>query len=256
MMVSEKYRVLYTPIAKCACTSLKTMMVQLEDIKHARKILKLGVHRVTDKFNTGMHLKDLPKERVLEIRTSDEYYKFAVIRDPVKRIISAYTEKFVVNRRNEPNHLHTRPTVRVIQQLDTPDMDRSVTFRQFVEHITAQEPADLDVHWTPQHICLRGVPRYNRIYRVEQLNELKATLENWTGVNVNLGKLNASTNTASRESDPGAREFVDLLPAQLEAHGKLSSAMFMEPELVRMLEDYYAEDCTLYQAASTENTSA
>ena len=34
MMVSEKHRVLYSPVAKCACTSLKTMMVNLAGLEH------------------------------------------------------------------------------------------------------------------------------------------------------------------------------------------------------------------------------
>lgn len=247
-MVSESHKVLFSPIAKCACTSLKTMMVHLAQVEQAERILKLGVHRVTDKFNTGMHLKDLPKKRALDIRNSTQYYKFAVIRDPIKRAISAYTEKFVVNRLVKANHLHTKKVVKSVQGKENPDLDLGITFRQFVEFVTSQEQATLDPHWIPQCFYLRGVLKHDAIYRVDQLDKLKAKLESWTGVEIKLGQLN--TSTLPPDSNIATTSYtgiaVDMLPTQLEEMGELYPEMFMEDELVEVLRHFYQQDYKLY----------
>jgi hypothetical protein len=249
IMISDKHRVLYSPIAKCACTSLKTMMVQLAGVKHAREIIRLGVHRTTDKFNTGMQLKDQPRDHVMDILKSENYYKFAVIRDPVRRIISAYTEKFVVNRLNEGNKLHTGEVVQSVQSRLDPDMDVGITFRQFVNFLVSREPLDLDPHWAPQHSYLRGVVCYNRIYRVDQLDELKSTLEAWTHTKIKLRQLNTSASPSNQHIIDGSdgSAAVNLLPAQLQAMGKLSADMFMDQELIDVLKQYYAKDESLFQ---------
>jgi hypothetical protein len=250
-LISERHRVLYTPIAKSACTSLKTMMVQLEGVAHSDEIIRLGVHQVIDVFNTGMLLKNLPLARAMEIIDAEDYYKFAVIRNPVTRAISAYTEKFVIGRMAPKNHLHTYQVVRSIQSGLEPDMDRGITFRQFVDYLIAQEPHTLDPHWLPQHHYLCGIPCYNRVYAVEQLDQLKTALENWTGTAINLGQLNASVSSRGDDRHTGlaADNAVDLFPAELEATGRLATDYFVDAELTGALKQYFAEDCALYEKA-------
>ena len=89
MMVSESHKLLYIPVAKCACTSLKSMMVRLAGVDRPEIAIELGVHLVTDHFNTGVQLKDKPIELAREILASDQYFKFSVIRDPFERLVSA-----------------------------------------------------------------------------------------------------------------------------------------------------------------------
>jgi hypothetical protein len=250
-MLSERYRILYSPIAKCACTSLKTMMVQLEAAKKSQEIVRLGVHQVTDAFDTGMLLKNLPLARAKEILESDDYYKFAVIRDPINRAISAYIEKFVIQRTTVMNQLHTKHVVRSVQSGVDPDMERGITFRQFVEFLVAQEPDTLDPHWVPQHHYLRGVPCYTGIYNIHQLARLKQALEEWTATSINLGQLNTSV----ASPDSSAASAVDLFPAALEASSKLSPGFFMDQELTKALRQYYAEDDALFQKTLESNSS-
>ena len=254
-VVSEKHKVLFAPIGKSACSSLKTMMVKLAEPQYGKHILRLGVHGVTDRFNTGMHLKDLPKKRALDILDSTDFYKFAVIRDPVKRAISAYTEKFVINRTGPLNQLHSAPIVKLVQNEEFPDYDRGITFREFVEFITSQDPATLDSHWSPQHLALRGVPEFDAIFRLDQLAHLKVSLERWTGTEIEIGQLNTSVQVAQPASSGAAGSAADLLPTELTKMKALNSEMFMSNDLVEKLEQYFKEDFELYNKCSKPGTS-
>jgi Sulfotransferase family len=249
-MISEQHKLLFTPIAKCACTSLKSMMVQLAQVPHAKEILRMGVHRVTDEFNTGMHLKDLPLSAAQEIIEGEDYYKFAVVRDPIKRVISAYTEKFLINRLRENNKIHTGKVVRAVQATSNPDMSKGITFREFVHFIVSKTPAELDPHWAPQYLRLASIPHYDRIYRVDQMNELMMALEERIGTKVSLDKLNSSIASPTSDSldKPPPGEVIDMPPCQLQELGELHSDMFMAVDVVPDLELYYAEDAALYQS--------
>ena len=254
--VSERHKVLFAPIGKSACSSLKTTMVKLVEPRDGQHILRLDVHGVTDRFNTGMQLKDLPKKRALDILDSTDYYKFAVVRDPVKRAISAYTEKFVVNRTKAQNQLHSGPIVQAVWNEEFPDYDRGITFRQFVEFITSQDPMTLDSHWIPQHLALRGVPEFEAIFRLDQLAELKVSLERWTRTEIEIGQLNKSVQVAhSVGGGCAAGGAADLLPTELTKMKTLSSEMFMGNALVKKLEQYFKEDFELYNKCSKPGTS-
>lgn len=246
--VCPKEKLLYAPIAKCGCTSLKRLMVELSELDHTELILKHDVHRVTDVFVTGAQLKDHTNETIQTIINSDDYYKFAVVRDPVRRIISAYTEKFLVNRLTNANLLHTIDVLRQIRCESRPDLNAGVSFRSFVNFLTASPPQRLDPHWAPQHLFLHGVNRFNAIFTMEQMDELAKQLSAITGKDIQLGKHNASVAHGSLErSQPG--RYADTLPSDLDNIEGISSEDFMAPDLVEALEHYYQEDVKLYLAA-------
>ncbi len=172
MMVDERHRLLYIPVAKCACTSLKSMMVKLAGIEQPETAILLDVHRVTDRFNTGALLKDKPIELARAILAAEDYTKFTVMRDPLERLVSAYMEKFVYNRRLRQNRLHIRPVLRAVRGGETVAADPGISFREFVTYILARDPYDLNPHWRPQHLYFLGVPHLTRVFRLENIEAL------------------------------------------------------------------------------------
>lgn len=244
MMVSEQHKLLYIPVAKCACTSLKSMMVKLAGVDQAELAIQLGVHMVTDRFNTGVQLKDKPMDLARAILASDEYFKFSVIRNPLERLVSAYLEKFVYNRHGQRNLMHTRPLLTQIQGSDDIDIDRGISFDEFVAYIIEQDPMELDPHWRPQYLYFQGVPHLSRIFRLEEIEKLSAYLETHLGVQVTLAHKNKT-----RKSDLLLPEVATMTAAQVDETDAIDPASFLTANNEAALLEYYAEDIRLYAQA-------
>lgn len=244
MMVSEQHKLFYIPVAKCACTSLKSMMIRLAGVDRADIAVKLGVHFVTDRFNTGVQLKDKPIDRAREILASDDFFKFSVIRDPLERLVSGYLEKFVYNRHSQRNLIHTRPVIRAVQGTNDIDISHGISFDEFIQFLLRQDPYDLDPHWRPQYLYFVGVPHISRIFRLENINELEQYLLQNHGITVELGHQNKT-----RKSDIFLPEASSLPAAEIDNREAIDPRSFVSNGNEQAIRDYYAEDFRLYHAA-------
>lgn len=244
MMVSHSHKLFYIPVAKCACTSLKSMMVRLAGIDRPELAVELGVHFVTDRFTTGVQLKDQTIDHAREILASDDYFKFSVIRDPFERIISAYLEKFVYKRHNQRNLLHTRPVISAIQGRADIDLERGVSFDEFLSFILNQDPFELDPHWRPQHLYLRGVKHISRIFRLENIAELEQYLLRDKGITIKLGHDNKTG-----KSDIHLPQASSLTACELDRAGPINPDSFLASGLAGAMRAYYREDFALYDSA-------
>ena len=244
IMVSEQEKLLYIPVAKCACTSLKSMIVQLAGIEKPEMAIELGVHLITDTFNTGVQLKDKPIDLARDILASDQYFKFGVIRNPFERLVSAYLEKFVYQRTTERNLLHTEEIVREVGDSAGFDPRTGINFDQFVEYIFRQDPYDLDPHWRPQYLYFLGVKHISRIFRLENIAQLEQQLRQRVGIEIQLGHENATSK--SEIVLPAASE---LSAAELEKQGAIHPDSFLSSRHVEAIREYYREDFELYRTA-------
>lgn len=244
MLVAESHKLLYIPIAKCACTSLKCMMVELAAIERPDIAAELDVHFITDQFNTGAQLKDMPMDQARRVLSSEQYFKFGVLRDPFERLISAYLEKFVYERLNYSNLEHTRSVIAAIQKKPDIDLQRGITFDQFIDHIVRQDPFDLDPHWRPQHLYFRGTPHISRLFRLENMEALEAYLEINHGVKIALGHRNETQKSEEYLSNASG-----LLSCELDKLGAFNPDSFRSSKNSTAIERYYREDIALYSTA-------
>jgi hypothetical protein len=245
MMVSESHKLLYIPVAKCACTSLKSMMVQLAAVDNPKLVMDLGVHLITDHFNTGVQLKDKPIELAREILASDQYFKFSVIREPFERLVSAYLEKFVYKRHSQRNLVHTRPVISAVQRTPDIDLQKGISFDEFVQYILQQDPFDLDAHWRPQHLYFRGVRHMSKIYRLENISQLESYLLEHHDVTVKLGHENRTM-----KSDIYLPEACNLPASEFDKREAIKPDSFLASRHVEAIREYYIEDYEFYGAAS------
>ena len=241
LLVSEKHKILYRPIAKNACSSLKRLMVSIADIKHGQLMIDADIHESIDNYRTGAKLGDLDIDYARQIMASAEYFKFVVVRDPFDRLVSAYLEKFVINRKNRDNPRHTSSVIAAIQGLSAPDFDRGISFADFVRHVTSQDPEQLDPHWKPQMLYLRDVD-YDRIYRMDQLDILRRDLENRIGHTVTLPHRNRSHIGHPRYVPDSAYR----LPGELTTPLRIDKNSFMTSEIMLHIVNYFADDYRLY----------
>ena len=250
VFVSQRSKVIYCPIGKVACSFLKQQMVRISDVENPEWILR-GVHFRTDHNNTGLELKDYTPQEALRMISSPEMFRFAVLREPGARLLSAYMEKFVINRAVPGNIFHTRSVIEPVQHalgLSDPDFGHGITFRQFIAQITSRPPRELDPHWRPQNLYLEGIS-YDRIYDFEEIDEVVSMLEARSGRQLPRQPANVTGSGLGR-FQPGA---ADLLPAQVEAAGRLSRESFLQDDLQKAIEEYYQADYAILRnrAANT-----
>lgn len=241
--VSQKARVVYCPVGKNACTFLKRQVVLSSDVNYRKQIADYNVHALTDHVRSGMQLSDYSETDVTHFLTSPYYFRFAVIRAPIDRLLSAYLEKFVSERMSVPNWTHTKPVVWHVQRaagFDEVDMDRGITFRAFVEFVVSRSPEQLDAHWRPQHLYLEGV-KWDRLYKMSELTDVTDMLEARSGRVLPRKPVNV-TGKLGRTFKEGA---ADLLPGEVSRMPQLTTESYLDPALRETIESYFAEDILL-----------
>lgn len=248
MFVVENRRILFQPIAKNACTSLKTLMVELSDHPDRAAILR-NVHTGTDDGRTGLLLRDHDEDRARSFFAAPGFFRFTVLRAPLDRLLSAYVEKFVVNRAEPYQHYATGPVVATVQGRETAaeaDHATGITFRQFAEHVIAQPLHGLDPHWRPQIDYLTSLG-FDHLYTIADLDLLARDLGAHLGRTVDIGHKNRSRETRLVH-EPGA---ADRLPREIEQRVKgLDSDSFYDADLRAKVAAFFAADHTLHAAAA------
>jgi hypothetical protein len=202
--------------------------VYVKNAKAATSTLMLWLHRAVtgdhDHDPHNIHLDNaLPTvaevgwPKVIEMLNGGAY-SFSFVRDPVRRVESAYLDKVVP--RDQPDRW--RAAVRGALGLpETPEAP--VTFDQFVAALETMEPLEMNVHWRPQHLNLmHPVIRYDHIGRLETFDHDIAVI----------------------------RRAIDLpdLPIRKrnEREGASGSLFDGRVDLLRVVHEVYAKDLELY----------
>jgi len=129
-------------------------------------------------------------------QTLQDFYCFTFLRDPYKRIASAFTNKFiegvmygvfeaagevmedVARMKNLPVVIDTNRHINLIsREEDVPassivEYSRGITFREFVHYLAEASDDHLDIHWRPQATFLAG----HRFDFIGRLNALSVAL--------------------------------------------------------------------------------
>jgi O-antigen biosynthesis protein len=184
--LSRKHKLLYVSTPKVACTSLKWWFASLEGC--SKKI-----YQYTDSLETDPDLiihdafskiapevTGLPQEKLSEAILSNNYFSFAVVRNPYERIFSAWQSKLLLREplQSEP---YWEQDFFWLPVKDVRGM--SLAFEAFLEHLAVYEyPYYWDVHWTPQFTLLRpDLLSYTKIAQIEKLKDLLSLMSKHLG---------------------------------------------------------------------------
>jgi hypothetical protein len=143
-------------------------------------------------------------------------FRFAFVRDPLRRLESAYFNK--VARRT-----HWRTEVQATLGLPE-DRESPVTFEQFVTAVELQEPLTMDLHWRPQHLNLmHPMVEYDHVGHVERFDQDLSVVRRQAGL-----------------------PEVPVEPRAVSRRKRTGSVYDGRPDLVRRVEQIYATDIELY----------
>lgn len=105
---------------------------------------------------------------------SKDYFRFAFVRHPFERLLSAYLDKIY----------NGKPEKKLVSKYLKQDIDEDISFEQFIEYLEyiRDEDKKLDPHWRPQFSILRpDIINYNLIGKMDSFEEDFAKLNAYLG---------------------------------------------------------------------------
>ena len=124
----------------------------------------------------------------LDPRVLDAYYRlspesFTIVRDPLRRFVSGFSDKILIG--GDPGYNQFRDLLTSLHNVDlSPEADRAQSCLSFAKWIAAQkDQGAIDPHFRPQHINLRIGSRFtlDTILRLEDRDALLAFFTKWIG---------------------------------------------------------------------------
>ena len=165
--ISEKFNYMYVETPKVACTALKVLLHRLELNDVDRTIVRPGfIHQPGNS----------PLKSPSEIEDFDgrmhEFFSFCFVRNPYTRLLSAYLEKIVRNKKPKEKILKA-------MSIDPGNIETEVSFEDFVRVVVEQNVEQMDKHWRSQvDQTYQSSIDYDFVGKLESLTEDLATVMN------------------------------------------------------------------------------
>jgi hypothetical protein len=190
-IVAPSSKVVYLPNPKAACTSIKTVLLEMEGLRLPSRIsLSNETSREMTVHDRDIYpldtLAELPASMAREILGSDLWYRFTVTRNPYSRFFSAWKDKV----------LFREPGVSMNPAEDRYGSDGQIevgaTFRCFVRAFAADPlPHLLDYHFMPQwRTTFHDHVQYSEVFHTDDTARLESVLRSRTGGEVTLPRMN------------------------------------------------------------------
>ncbi|WP_159098533.1 sulfotransferase family 2 domain-containing protein [Thiorhodospira sibirica] len=239
-----KHKIIYAPIAKNGCSSLKYIFYTLLNSSETRSE-PIDVHQYFLTDGAKYTLSTVPPEMAMKMLADIEYLKFAVIRNPLDRAVSAYVQKFVTSR-----IYNALPSIIVKDVVDwvyknkgqIVDYEKSINFSQFVDYLTNTSDCDLESHWAPQYLYLEKV-NFDKIFTLERMTDVYDFLGNRTGCSTP----GVAINVTDIFETSCLSDISELYPSELLNYPSIPSYNNFLPTHIRdSLENKYGRDFCLY----------
>jgi hypothetical protein len=182
-VISPRCRLLYVATPKVACTGIKWWMAMLEGRSEAVAAFpdslesspELVVHDALPRV--APDLTGLGPEALTGPLTDHRWLRFAVVRNPFRRIFSAWQSKLLLQ---EPLQSEPYADLPFYARAISSAEDVREAFEGFLAHLAEHEAPSTfaDPHWTPQVALLRpDLIHYDLIGRIEAPTDLETLLK-------------------------------------------------------------------------------
>jgi hypothetical protein len=195
-VIFEKYKIAFFNVPKIASTSVKHAFYTLEHGRpfksgdhgaiHIHQIYKRGFYLSTSPIAKDYRVEYPLSEKIFD--ELDDYWKFAIVRDPAKRILSAYTNRVLYHR-----DLHEMPNAR--KRAFKYGLTLTPTVDSFLSKIERYRKFSISIkrHTDPIFNYLgNDLSRYDAVYRVSELPQLAQELSARTGPGFKIPHLQTS----------------------------------------------------------------
>jgi dermatan 4-sulfotransferase 1 len=154
---------LYQPIPKNACTSIKTLLLEVEGLP----VDDNSWYRHQKEYNGFPGTNHLPLEEQLDVfEGRTDTFKFVFVRNPYARLASAYSDKLGMNL---APHIVRKIGVSAAQHGIA--LSKPITFPELVSVVCRQSLAEMDFHYRPQYYEGRfEIVKYDFVGRMETLD--------------------------------------------------------------------------------------
>jgi predicted O-methyltransferase YrrM len=157
---------LYQPIPKCGCTSIKTILLELENLTVSPDEW-IRHNKERNGFPGTDTLPPAQQKAIFEGATNT--FKFVIVRDPYTRMASVYADK-IQNGYKKRSRYWIDLIKNAAKEQDVP-LSEVITFEEFVQVVSAQPVQEMDPHWRHQHFEGRfGTIKFDYVGHVEMLS--------------------------------------------------------------------------------------
>lgn len=152
---NEKRRIAYLNVPKCACTSLKALMLGFVAPQHIDEI------RRGDRLQSYVHSKEVARQLHPVHRPLGHYFIFTFVRNPYDRFISFYYSKILLGW-----------DTAIEENLTRIGLEPKMPFAEVVDRVVSADPFKLDTHIIPQHliVCQGNEPTPDFVGKLENVN--------------------------------------------------------------------------------------
>lgn len=168
-IVLDEFRLSYTPVPKVACTSLKSFMFEIENGWRFRAFKRNGKTQF-------IHQIYPTTEFAAIARRTAGYDRLLVVRDPIRRFLSAYS--------NRVAHHRELSLEKAGEALRAHDLPPDPSMAEFVEKLDLYRAASASINHHVQPLAVYAgtdAGYYSRIFRMSELEDFKAAVESLTG---------------------------------------------------------------------------
>lgn len=174
-LVLKRYPIAYHATPKVACTSIKLALYELEYGKQFESR--------QDENGTLLHVHTWQgSPRFTPVCNPETYYKFAVVRDPIERFLSAFANRVVQYRELDGKHLNAL-------QGELARLKPNPSLTEFISQLDLYRAASPPIrHHTESQIFFLGkdLSYYDRIFRFTELDQIPSALRDAVGAHISL----------------------------------------------------------------------
>jgi sulfotransferase famil protein len=174
-IVLKRYPITYHATPKVACTSIKLALYELE---HGEEFSPWR-----DKNGTWKYIHDCWQDGTpyfTPVSMSGSYFKFAVVRDPFERFLSAFSNRVIY---------HGELGERYIKQGEFEGLKPNPSLSEFIRDFDRYRAASWHIrHHTDPQIYFLGkeLSYYDRVFRFTELHEIAGALKTAVGAEITL----------------------------------------------------------------------